>query len=195
MDPALMFGMINDEDEDDFDEADLSGWMSRSPPSLGNIEEPMITERPRARASTGATDMNAAAAAISAPTESYTYRPRSNPNMGYVASGVGSENVLNPFYAHDEALFDPRVAVASKVAGIAIIGGALIARAAVAKHEGFKFPTKRVIAGTALYAHPVLGWNHGALAMRIGSGTGGKIAKGAAHIVGAAAFVTLLRRF
>ena len=33
MDPALMYGMVMDHDEDEDETVDLSGWMSRSPPA------------------------------------------------------------------------------------------------------------------------------------------------------------------
>ena len=106
MDPALMYGMVMDHDEDEDETVDLSGWMSRSPPGLG--EAPMIDDIPtRPRGGTGdAPSANVAAAAMSAGPQQpqqpqYSYRPRTNSNIGYVAAGPN--NPFNPLYAHDES--------------------------------------------------------------------------------------------
>lgn len=184
MDPALMFGMVNDQDEDEGYDMDLSGWMSRSPPEgIGNImddDEPMITSRPRGG---GATDPNAMASAISAPAESYTYRPRSNPsNLGYNVAG-GNSSPLNPLYAHDDSRIfgfagptSPKGVAGIKSAGLAIMAGSLIW--GLAKKD---LPGKVFMAGTYMYAHPVLGWNHGVLLPNKDT-IPWKVVKGAAHV-------------
>ena len=147
-----MFGLVNEEDDDDDYTQDLSGWMSRSPPSLGEIEEPMITERPRGG---GASDPVATAAAMAGP-ESYTYRPRSNPqNLGYTVNQDGKfQTPANPLYAHDDSLISPMV-----VAGIKT--GAVVTLAASALwNKGL--PGRRLgTVATLAYLHPVIGWNHG----------------------------------
>jgi len=163
MDPALMFGMVNDQDEDEDYDMDLSGWMSRSPPEgIGNImgDEPMITSRPRGG---GATDPNAMASAISAPAESYTYRPRSNPsNLGYTVNQNGKfQTPANPLYAHDESrIFGfvgpemPQAVAGIKTAALLTLAGSAL------YYRGF--PGRRIGTVAALaYLHPVIGWNHG----------------------------------
>jgi len=159
MDPALMFGLLNDEEEEDDYTQDLSGWMSRSPPSLGEIEEPMITERPRGG---GASDPVATAAAMAGP-ESYTYRPRSNPqNLGYTVNQSGKfQTPLNPLYAHDESrvlgVVGPEMPQA--VAGIKTAALLTLAGSALFNRG---LPGRRVgTVATLAYLHPVIGWNHG----------------------------------
>ena len=93
--------------------------MSRSPPSLGEIEEPMITERPRGG---GASDPVATAAAMAGP-ESYTYRPRSNPqNLGYTINEGGKfQTPANPLYAHDDSLISPKLVAGVKTGAIVVL--------------------------------------------------------------------------
>lgn len=159
MDPALMFGMLNDEEEEEDYTQDLSGWMSRSPPSLGDIPEPMINEpqftsRPRGG---GASDPVATTAAMAAgPEPQFTSRPRSNPrDLGYtLGPGDRFQTPLNPLYAHDEALVSPKL-----VAGVKT--GAVVALAASALwNKGL--PGRRLgTVATLAYLHPVIGWKHG----------------------------------
>ena len=182
MDPALMYGMVMDHDEDEDESVDLSGWMSRSPPGLG--EAPMIEDIPtRPRGGTGdAPSANVAAAAMSAGPQQpqYSYRPRANSNIGYVATGPS--NPINPLYAHDESRVfgfagpeKPGVVVAAKSLGLALMVGS-----PVWKLAGRDFPIKIFTTGLLMYAHPVLGWNHGYL-LPNSRGIGGSIVKGAAH--------------
>ena len=165
MDPALMFGMVSEHDEEEDESFDLSGWMSRSTPDLGS---PMINE-PTVRPRGGMSDNVMASASIAAgPEPEFNYRPRSNPsNLGYT---IGKENrlqtAINPLYAHDEAKVlgftnlgldsgvGPKVVAGIKTAAITtLVGRALYER-------GFPGRRTTVIAGLA-YLHPVLGINHG----------------------------------
>ena len=196
MDPALMYGMVMDHDEDEDETVDLSGWMSRSPPGLG--EAPMLDETPsftsRPRGGTGdAPSANVAAAAMSAGPQQpqqpqYSYRPRTNSNIGYVAAGPSSP--INPLYAHDESRIfgfagpeKPGLVIATKSVGLALIAGS-----AVWKLARQPFPSKTFTAGILMYAHPVLGWNHGYL-LPNSRGIGGSIVKGAGHALALGAVV------
>jgi len=169
MDPALMFGMVSEHDEEEDETFDLSGWMSRSTPELGSpmINEPTV--RPRGLGDNHAHSPNvAAAASIGAPSPEFNYRPRSNPsNIGYT---IGKESrlqtAINPLYAHDEAKVlgftnlgldsgvGPKVVAGIKTAAIAT----LILRSVY--NRGGPGRRTAVIAGLA-YLHPVLGINHG----------------------------------
>ena len=76
MDPALMFGMVSEHDEEEDESFDLSGWMSRSTPDLGS---PMINE-PTVRPRGGMSDNVMASASIAAgPEPEFNYSPSSNP--------------------------------------------------------------------------------------------------------------------
>lgn len=166
MDPALMFGMVSEHDEDDDETFDLSGWMSRSPPSDGLGDAPMIEDTPSftSRPRGGVTSNVAAAAMASGPEPSFTARPRANPrNMGYVAfaESAGPFKLANPLYAHDDSKIfgftganNPKVVVAIKSAGLATMAGTVL-------WGRFRPNTRLFTLGALAYAHPVLGWNHG----------------------------------
>lgn len=167
MDPALMFGMISEHDEEDDETFDLSGWMSRSPPSDGLGDAPMLdslgdtpsfTSRPRG----GSVTSNVAASASAMGSEpSFTPRPRSNPrNIGYTYAST-RENWWNPLYAHDNSKVfgiagpnNPKAIVAIKVGGLAALAGTVL--------WGRGRPNKTIATlGILAYAHPTLGWNQG----------------------------------
>lgn len=184
MDPALMFGMISEHDEEEDETFDLSGWMSRSPPSDGLGDAPMLDDTPSftSRPRGGSVTSNVAASASAMGSEpSFTPRPRSNPrSMGYVAKGA--ENPLNPLYAHDDSKIfgfagpeKPGLVVATKTTGVAIMAGSIVWKIA-----GRPFPVKSFTSGLLAYAHPVLGWNHGYL-MPNSQGFGGKAIKTIVH--------------
>lgn len=191
MDPALMYGMVIDHDEDEDETVDLSGWMSRSPPGLG--EAPMIEDiptRPRGGGTADAPSGNVAAAAMSAGPQQpqYSYRPRANSNLGYVAAGPS--NPLNPLYAHDESRVfgftgpeKPGAVILTKSLGLVLMAGSPVWKAA-----GKDFPYKTFTSGLLMYAHPVLGWNHGYLFPN-SRGLGGFMIKGVGHALGLLAIV------
>ena len=192
MDPALMFGMVSEHDEEEDETFDLSGWMSRSTPDLGS---PMINE-PTVRPRGGAPNANvmAAASIAAAPEPEFNYRPRSNPsNLGYTIGKEGRlQTALNPLYAHDEAKVlgftnlglgsgvGPKVVAGIKTAAITT----LILRSVY--NRGGPGRRTAVIAGLA-YIHPVLGINHGYFAPTY-SGTMATVGKVVVHaaIAGAA---------
>ena len=77
-----MFGMISEHDEEEDETFDLSGWMSRSPPSDGLGDAPMLDDTPSftSRPRGGSVTSNVAASASAMGSEpSFTPRPRSNP--------------------------------------------------------------------------------------------------------------------
>lgn len=159
MDPALMYGMVSEHDEEEDETFDLSGWMSRSAPELGS---PMINE-PTVRPRGGAPNPNvmASASIAAAPQPEFTSRPRSNPsNLGYTYNST-RDKWYNPLYAHDQSrLFgvagpsNPKAIVGIKVAGLA---GMVLSTA-----WGKGRPNKTVFTlSTLAVAHPTLGWNHG----------------------------------
>jgi len=165
MDPAMMFGMISEHDEDEDETFDLSGWMSRSPPSNGLGDAPMVddnpfTERPRGG---GVTANVAASAMASGPEPTFTNRPRANPrNMGYTISSTGKfQTPLNPLYADDQSkLFgvagpeSPKIVAGIKTGALAVLAGSML------YNRGL--PGKRIgTLATLAYVHPVIGWNHG----------------------------------
>lgn len=165
MDPALMFGMVSEHDEEEDETFDLSGWMSRSPPSDGLGDAPMLDDTPsftsRPRGGGSVTSNVAASASAMGSEPSFTPRPRSNPrNIGYTYASTG-ENFWNPLYAHDNSkLFgiagpnNPKAIVAIKVGGLAALAATVL--------WGRGRPNKTVATlGILAYAHPTLGWNQG----------------------------------
>ena len=162
MDPALMFGMVSEHDEEEDETFDLSGWMSRSAPEIGSpmINEPTV--RPRGGSSTAPSDNVMASASIaSGPEPQFTSRPRSNPsNLGYTYKSTRAA-WYNPLYAHEDSrLFgiagpnNPKAIVGIKVAGLAGMAATLL--------WGKGRPNKTAFTlSTLAFAHPTLGWNHG----------------------------------
>ena len=102
---------------------------------------------------------------------------------------------LSPFYSHDESLGGRAVAW-TKLAGVTSMG--ITGMYAAGARLQSRTANKAFIASTAVYLHPVLGWNQGllrpikgdSLVTKIGAGTGKLIIHGA----GVAGFVWLLRR-
>jgi len=161
MDPAMMYGMVSEHDEEEDETFDLSGWMSRSAPELGSpmINEPTV--RPRGGSAAPSDNVMASASIASGPEPQFTSRPRSNPsNLGYSYKST-SDAWYNPLYAHDDSkLFgiagpnNPKAIVGIKVAGIVGMAGSLL--------WGRGRPNAKVFTLSALaLAHPTLGWNHG----------------------------------
>ncbi len=180
MDPALMFGMVSEHDEEEDETFDLSGWMSRSVPDLGSpmINEPTI--RPRGGAPSD--NVMASASIAAAPEPEFNYRPRSNPsNLGYTYKST-RDAWYNPLYAHEESKMfgiagpsNPKAIVAIKVAGLAGMAGSLL--------WGKGRPNKTVFTlSTLAVAHPTLGWNHGVFKAPSG-GTFGNIFKNGGKVV------------
>lgn len=162
MDPALMYGMVSEHDEEEDETFDLSGWMSRSAPELGS---PMINE-PTVRPRGGAPNPNvmASASIAAAPQPEFTSRPRSNPsNLGYTYNST-RDKWYNPLYAHDQSrLFgvagpnNPKAIVAVKVAGLA----GMVLTTAVGLGARSRPNKTAFTLSTLAVVHPTLGWNHG----------------------------------
>lgn len=186
MDPALMFGMVSEHDEEEDETFDLSGWMSRSAPDLGSpmINEPTI--RPRGG---GPSDNVMASASIAAaPEPEFNYRPRSNsPNLGYTIGTSGKfQTAVNPLYAHDESKIlgftnlgldgglSPKIIAGVKTAALAGIAANMLWR------RGRPSRTLGTVA-TMAYLHPVLGWNHGYL-LPNKDNIGWNLLKGTVHL-------------
>ena len=164
MDPALMYGMVSEHDEEEDETFDLSGLMSRSAPEIGSpmINEPTV--RPRGGSAAPSDNVMASASIASGPEPQFTSRPRSNPsNLGYTYK---SSKVAwyNPLYAHDDSrLFgiagpnQPKAIVGIKVAGLA---GIVLSTAVGLGARSRPNKTAFTLSALAL-AHPTLGWNHG----------------------------------
>ena len=173
----------NDEEDDLGDDMDMSGFLGNQPYEAPPQPQakPKVKARPRGGGSK-------------------TAYP---PNMGYtIPNPVHSEPndeplwyAASPFYSHDESLGGRAVAW-TKLAGITSMG--ISGMYAAGARLQSPVANKAFVASTAVYLHPVLGWNHGllrpikgdSLVTKIGAGTGKLIIHGA----GVAGFVYLLRR-
>ena len=143
-----------DEEEDEEDELDLSGFLSSAPPP------PPVVERKRGASGMGNAGPRTQAAPEQEPAQMFG-RPS---NIGYVPSQVTAGNPLNPLYADDNALLSPKIWVATKTigAGLAITG------LGMAIHKGARPVALPVaIIGGAAYLHPALGLRHGLLANKL----------------------------
>ena len=121
----------------------------------------------------------------------YSYRPRANSNIGYVATG--GSNPLNPLYAHDESRIfgfagpeKPGLVVAAKSLGLGIALGSMIVKGYSLTKRDSVSVSPYFVYGLLMYAHPVLGWNHGYLFPNR-QGIGGSILKGMVHVAALAA--------
>ncbi len=173
----------NDEEDDLGDDMDMSGFLGNQPYEAPPQPQakPKVKARPRGGGSK-------------------TVYP---PNMGYtIPNPIHSEPndeplyyALSPFYSHDESLGGRAVAW-TKLAGVTSMG--ISGMYALGARLQSPVANKAFVASTAVYLHPVLGWNQGllrpikgdSLVTKIGAGTGKLIIHGA----GAAVFYKLLRR-
>ena len=149
------FGAASWDDEDDEeDELDLSGFLSSAP------LPPPVVERKRGASGIGNAGPRTQPAPEQEPAQMFG-RPS---NIGYVPSQVTAGNPLNPLYADDNALLSPKIWVATKTigAGLAITG------LGMAIHKGARPVALPVaIIGGAAYLHPALGFRHGLLADKL----------------------------
>ena len=173
----------NDEEDDLGDDMDMSGFLGNQPYEAP--PQPQVKPKVKARPRGGG---------------SKTVYP---PNMGYtIPNPIHSEPndeplyyALSPFYSHDESLGGRAVAW-TKLAGVTSMG--ISGMYALGARLQSPVANKAFVASTAVYLHPVLGWNQGllrpikgdSLVTKIGAGTGKLIIHGA----GAAVFYKLLRR-
>ena len=182
------YSLYGNDEEDDLggvpDKMDMSGFLGNQPYEAP--PEPQVKPKVKARPRGGGS-------------QSTVYPP----NMGYtMRNPIHSEPndeplyyALSPFYSHDESLGGRAVAW-TKLAGVTSMG--ISGMYAAGARLQSRTANKAFIASTAVYLHPVLGWNQGllrpikgdSLVTKIGAGTGKLIIHGA----GVAAFVFLLRR-
>jgi hypothetical protein len=197
MNPAHMFDLAGGGLGGEPEVMDLSGWMSRtSAPTLGSIP---VEDRPRAKKSTEIPIEDAAP-----PAPEVVIRPRNRggySQVGHADSSISKGNFLNPFYVDEETPLRGAVGVV-KAGGFitaAVAGLYLTSSKVTQKRAGAKLPnpkaTSLLITGLGMYAHPVLGWNHGALGKLNDSEVKYKRAvKTVTHLAGAALFGTLAFR-
>ena len=204
MQPHMFAGMHDDEFDNEDDEIfDLSGWMSRSPPSdggLGNmhyeeppmVEEPTIRERVRTRARS-----NAQASAQFTPP-----MPDMNGIHG-TPKFIKKESPFNPLWVADDAYF-PKATQGLKLSGFGalMLGGAFYGAGRMAHGRASKqtqdmlefnspIAAKLALAGFFGYLHPVLGIGKGIMP------TGDwkfKTLTGATHLAGLVALTMLIKR-
>lgn len=140
-----------DDDSDEDEEMDLSGFVTSSE------TQPVVVERKRApKPGPDAAGMGNAGPRVMPPP------PMSD--MGYSAKAQlplrfedSEGSPWNPLWASDNALLR-KPAIASKSVGLlTLVGGGVYS---VARRDLVR-GSKAMAAGAALYLHPVLGWNHG----------------------------------
>jgi len=149
------FGAASWDDEDDEeDELDLSGFLSSAPPP------PPVVERKRGASGMGNAGPRTQAAPEQEPAQMFG-RPS---NIGYVPAAVTAGNPWNPLYADDNAMFSPKIWVASKAAG----AGLAMTGYSLSVHKGARPITlPMAVIATGMYLHPVLGFKHGVLADKL----------------------------
>ena len=89
---------------------------------------------------------------------------RKNSNLGYIPEPLTTGNPWNPLYADDNAMFSPKIWVASKAAG----AGLAMTGYSLSVHKGARPITlPMAVIATGMYLHPVLGFRHGVLADKL----------------------------
>jgi len=173
-----------DDDEMEDDEMDLSGFITSSE------TQPLVVERKR----------NTAPKAEPAAEGMGNAGPRNIPpppmaNVGYAPKFVESATTVkgspwNPVWASDSAKLKKPAVISKSVGMMVAVGG--IAYAA-GKRQVRGMPLKVITAGTAMYLHPALGYNHGYLEQKLAGKSFSGVTKVAVHGVGATAFAFLLK--
>ena len=144
----------DDEDEED-EELDLSGFVTSNPPP------PPVVERKRGASGIGNAGPRTQPAPEQEPAQIFGRR---NSNLGYIPEPVMAGNPWNPLYAHDEALGSPKIWVVSKTAG----AGLAMAGYSLSIYKGARPVTlPMAVIATGMYLHPVLGFRHGVLADKL----------------------------
>ena len=197
------FGFIQDEEDWEEEEMDLSGWMSRSPPDngFGSYQEPPMLEEPPVRARATPRSNAHTSAQFTPPMQGIAGTP------GFISK----ESAFNPFWVSDAAYF-PKATLGLKVTGFsALVTGLTFyvvgrnahkrAEAQVNETHGrtygpleFAAPIakKLAMAGLMGYIHPVIGMNHGLLKNQ--TGTGWSVGKYMGHGLLLIGGVAILRR-
>ena len=190
------FGFIQDEEDWEEEEMDLSGWMSRSPPDngFGSYQEPPMLEEPPVRARATPRSNTHTSAQFTPPMQGIAGTP------GFISK----ESAFNPFWVNDAAYF-PRVTGGVKLGGFStlvvssiLLGAGRVAHGRASKQTQdmleFNSPwaTKAAIIGLMGYMHPTIGVKHGLLKSMEGTAwTAGKVALHAGLLIGG---VAILRR-
>ena len=158
---SRFLGASSYDDEDEEEAMDMSGFIGST-----TAEQPPVIERPRQSAPSAPSEPMGNMGPRSVPPP----RPRAS-NMGYsptmvnrAANNTGSP--WNPLWAHDETIGPNIVPVVLKCAGVAsiFVGGVYSAGSRQIKGVGGKM----IVAGTAAYLHPALGFGHGQVANWMG---------------------------
>jgi len=191
------FGFIQDEEDWEDEEMDLSGWMSRSPPDngFGSYEEPpMIEQEPIMRARSSPRNNTEASAQFTPPMQGIAGTP------GFISK----ESAFNPLWVSDASYF-PKVTGGVKLTGFGaltvsciLLGAGKVAHSRASKQTqdmlefNSPYATKLAIVGLMGYLHPVLGLDEGLLKVKTGGvWTAGKLALHGALLIGT---VAVLRR-
>ena len=149
-----------DDDEDEEEMVDLSGFMGGAP----SLERPKVTPRARSRAS----NMGSGPESTAGPSPIPNPQPiGSTDNVGYsynlpVAPEGGVLAALHPFQADDNSLLGPKFNTIMKGAGATglVLGGVY----ALGKRGsgGLGVPASTMLGLSAIaYTFPVVGWNYG----------------------------------
>ena len=151
-----------DDDYDEEEEAmDMSGFIGST-----TTEQPPVIERKRASRVPPTNEGLGNMGPRSVPPP----QPRMS-NMGYapqmVSSAASNEgSPWNPLWSHDETLGPNFLPVALKCAGLAGLFGGGVYAAGSKQLKGLG--GKMMVAGTAAYLHPALGFGHGQIANWMG---------------------------
>jgi len=182
-----------DEDEEDYDEMDLSGFVSEP----ASPKPPVVVERKRgssggaAQATQGMGNAGSRPTTPPPPMSDMGYRPAVQSPITFKEGGEGSP--WNPVWAADESALRKPAVISKSVGMMVAVGG--VAYAAGKRKIGGA-PVRMIAAGTAMYLHPALGFNHGFLDQKLAN-RGALVqlpVKGLTHVAGAAVFYTLIKR-
>lgn len=182
-----------DESEEDYDEMDLSGFVSEP----ASPKPPVVVERKRgssggaAEATQGMGNAGSRPTTPPPPMSDMGYRPAVQNPITFKESGEGSP--WNPVWAADESALRKPAVISKSVGMMVAVGG--IAYAAGKRKVGGT-PVRLIAAGTAMYLHPALGFNHGFLDQKLAD-RGALVqlpVKGLTHAAGATVFYTLIKR-
>ena len=144
-----------DDDFDDEEAGDMSGFISDM-----NPPQPPVIERKRSKPS-GEGLGNMASRSVPPPQSNIGY---TIPVVSRATLNTGSP--WNPLWAHDETLGPNFLPVALKCAGLAGLFGGGVYAAGSKQLKGLG--GKMMVAGTAAYLHPALGFGHGQIANWMG---------------------------
>ena len=153
---SRFFGASSYDDEVDEEEPmDMSGFVGDTSPP-----QPPVVERKRSKPS-GEGLGNMGPRSVPPPQSNMGYAP---PIVMSAANNEGSP--WNPLWAHDDTLGPNIIPVALKTAGIAGLFAGAVYSAGSRQIKGVG--GKMMVAGTAAYLHPALGFGHGAISRLMG---------------------------